>query len=157
MWFRQSWWNAGLARPMRAELKLMGRKTLLYFLPLRPIMVFITIPLPRYDEAAAKFILGKGPLNLQRKAKKDRNSFSIVQPKLHRKIYHGFYDYTNLWGGEKTAKPEKSKKAYRKLARKISPCVNQMTRNPERKFKEINEVMKSWAIRRTVAKYDKIW
>jgi len=61
--------NAGFGQPMKLELKANGvRKHCLISLPWT-IMVFITIHFPYDESCGPKFILGKGPLNLQRKAK----------------------------------------------------------------------------------------
>lgn len=70
-----------------------------------------------------------------------------------------FNDYYQVMGLEKTASPEDIKRAYRKLARKYHPDVNQSA-DAEEKFKELGkayEVLKDKEKRKQYDKYGEHW
>ena len=50
-----------------------------------------------------------------------------------------FKDYYQILGVDKTATANQIKTAYRRLARKFHPDINQNDKSAETKFKEINE------------------
>ena len=71
-----------------------------------------------------------------------------------------FIDYYKVLGVEKTATEKEIKTAYRKLARKYHPDVNQDNKEAEQKFKEINEaneVLSDPENRKKYDKYGKDW
>ncbi len=71
-----------------------------------------------------------------------------------------FVDYYKILGINKNASEKDIKKAYRKLARKYHPDVNQNDKTAEQKFKEINEaneVLSNPENRKKYDKYGKDW
>jgi curved DNA-binding protein len=71
-----------------------------------------------------------------------------------------FIDYYKVLGVAKNASEQDIKKAYRKLARKYHPDVNQNNAEAERKFKQINEaheVLSNPENRKKYDKYGKDW
>ncbi len=66
-----------------------------------------------------------------------------------------FIDYYKVLGIEKTASADDVKKAYRKLARKYHPDVNQGNKEAEKMFKEVNEANEVLSNPENRAKYDK--
>jgi len=67
-----------------------------------------------------------------------------------------YKDYYKILGVEKTATKDEIKKAYRKLARKYHPDVNQDDKKAEEKFKEINEASEVLTDSEKRAKYDQL-
>ncbi len=65
-----------------------------------------------------------------------------------------FKDYYQILGVSKTASSEEIKKAYRKLARKYHPDLNQGDKQAEQRFKEINEAQEVLSDPEKRAKYD---
>lgn len=65
-----------------------------------------------------------------------------------------FKDYYKILGVSKSATPEEIKKAYRKLARKYHPDLNQGDRQAEQRFKEINEAQEVLCDPEKRSKYD---
>ena len=63
-------------------------------------------------------------------------------------------DYYKLLGIEKDASQEDIKKAFRQLARKYHPDVNQNNKEAEEKFKEINEAFQVLGNERKKSQYD---
>jgi len=71
-----------------------------------------------------------------------------------------YIDYYKTLGISKSASEKEIKKAYRKLARKYHPDVNQNNKEAENKFKEINEaneVLSDPENRKKYDKYGKDW
>ena len=71
-----------------------------------------------------------------------------------------FIDYYKTLGISRTATDKEIKNAYRKLARKYHPDLNQDNKEAERKFKEINEaneVLSDPANRKKYDKYGEDW
>ncbi len=71
-----------------------------------------------------------------------------------------YIDYYKTLGISKSASEKEIKKAYRKLARKYHPDVNQNDKEAEKKFKEINEaneVLGDTDNRKKYDKYGKDW
>lgn len=71
-----------------------------------------------------------------------------------------FIDYYKTMGVEKTATAKEIKSAFRKLARKHHPDVNQGSKDSEQKFKEINEayqVLQDTEKRKKYDKYGENW
>ncbi|MFT7034781.1 MAG: curved DNA-binding protein [Cyclobacteriaceae bacterium] len=66
-----------------------------------------------------------------------------------------FIDYYKTLGISRTATDKEIKNAYRKLARKYHPDVNQDNKEAERKFKEINEANEVLSTNENRKKYDK--
>ena len=68
---------------------------------------------------------------------------NLVDQGLPGQIFHmktgGFRDYFQLLGVERSANANQIKTAFRKLARKYHPDLNQGDSQAEAKFKEINE------------------
>jgi len=64
-------------------------------------------------------------------------------------------NYYEVIGVPKTASKEEIKKAYRKLAKKYHPDVNQSDKNSEEKFKEINEAYEVLSDDNKRANYDR--
>ena len=65
-----------------------------------------------------------------------------------------FKDYYKILGVSKSASPEEIKKAYRKLARKYHPDLNQGDNQAEQRFKEVNEAQEILSDPEKRAKYD---
>jgi chaperone protein DnaJ len=65
-----------------------------------------------------------------------------------------YKDYYKVLGVEKTADEKEIKTAYRKLARKYHPDVNQSDKNAEAKFKELQEAYEVLSDTDKRAKYD---
>lgn len=65
-----------------------------------------------------------------------------------------YKDYYKILGVAKDAKAEDIKKAYRKLARKYHPDVNQNDKTAEEKFKEVNEAYEALSDPAKREKYD---
>ena len=65
-----------------------------------------------------------------------------------------FKDYYKILGVSKSASPEEIKKAYRKLARKYHPDLNQGDKQAEQRFKEVNEAQEVLSDPEKRAKYD---
>ena len=65
-----------------------------------------------------------------------------------------FKDYYKILGVSKSASPEEIKKAYRKLARKYHPDLNQGDSQAEQRFKEINEAQEVLSDPEKRSKYD---
>ncbi|RLG15266.1 MAG: molecular chaperone DnaJ [Candidatus Nanohalarchaeota archaeon] len=63
-------------------------------------------------------------------------------------------DYYNILGVDKNASPDEIKRAYRKLARKYHPDVNQDDKGAEAKFKEINAAFEVLGNQQKKAQYD---
>src|SRR3990167_3919269 len=63
-------------------------------------------------------------------------------------------DYYKILGVEKNASQEEIKKAFRQLARKYHPDVNQGNKNAEEKFKEINEAFQVLGNEKKKVQYD---
>lgn len=63
-------------------------------------------------------------------------------------------DYYEVLGVEKTASEEEIKKAYRKLAKKYHPDMNQGDKGAEAKFKELNEAYEVLSDKDKKARYD---
>ncbi len=71
-----------------------------------------------------------------------------------------YIDYYKILGVKKTATEEEIKKAYRKLARKYHPDLNQGNKTAERRFKEVNEaneVLSNAENRKKYDQYGKDW
>src|SRR5512133_206714 len=71
-----------------------------------------------------------------------------------------FVDYYKLLGIEKTATPKEIKSAYRKLARKFHPDLNQNDKDAKRRFQQINEaneVLSDQDKRKKYDQYGKDW
>ena len=66
-----------------------------------------------------------------------------------------FKDYYKILGVSKSASPEEIKKAYRKLARKYHPDLNQGDKQAEQRFKEVNEAQEVLSDPEKRAKYDR--
>jgi curved DNA-binding protein len=66
-----------------------------------------------------------------------------------------FIDYYKILGVSKTSTDKEIKNAYRKLARKYHPDLNQDNKEAERKFKEINEANEVLSNAENRKKYDK--
>ena len=66
----------------------------------------------------------------------------------------GFKDYYEVLGVEKSASEKEIKRAYRKLARKYHPDLNQDNPNAEEKFKSINEAHEVLSDPKKREKYD---
>ena len=66
-----------------------------------------------------------------------------------------FKDYYKILGVSKSASPEEIKKAYRKLARKYHPDLNQGDSQAEQRFKEVNEAQEVLSDPEKRAKYDR--
>ncbi len=72
----------------------------------------------------------------------------------------GYRDYFNVLGLEHGAKTNEIKNAFRKLARKYHPDLNQGDKNAEAKFKEINEayeVLSDPAKRKKYEQFGQYW
>lgn len=67
-----------------------------------------------------------------------------------------YRDYYKILGVDKKASTDEIKKAYRKLARKYHPDVNQDDSKAEEKFKEINEAHEVLSDPNKRAKYDQL-
>lgn len=67
-----------------------------------------------------------------------------------------FKDYYKTLGVEKTASKEEIKKAYRKLAQKFHPDMNQNNKESEEKFKEISEAYEVLKDKDRRSKYDNL-
>src|SRR5713226_835894 len=67
-----------------------------------------------------------------------------------------FKDYYSTLGVAKTATEKEIKQAYRKLARKFHPDVNQADKSAEGKFKEINEAYEVLGDPEKRKKYDEL-
>lgn len=67
-----------------------------------------------------------------------------------------FKDYYKILGVEKTATKEEIKKAYRKLAQKYHPDMNQNNKESEERFKEISEAYEVLKDSDRRAKYDNL-
>src|SRR5580704_6885394 len=65
-----------------------------------------------------------------------------------------YKDYYKVLGVGKTADEKEIKTAYRKLARKYHPDVNQTDKNAEAKFKELQEAYEVLSDTTKRAKYD---
>ena len=65
-------------------------------------------------------------------------------------------DYYKILGVEKNASQEEIKKAFRQLARKYHPDVNQGNKNAEEKFKEINEAFQVLGNEKKKVQYDNL-
>ncbi len=65
-----------------------------------------------------------------------------------------FKDYYKILGVSKSASPEEIKKAYRKLARKYHPDLNQGDKSAEQRFKEVNEAQEVLSDPEKRTKYD---
>ena len=65
-----------------------------------------------------------------------------------------FKDYYKILGVSKSASPEEIKKAYRQLARKYHPDLNQGDEQAEQRFKEVNEAQEILSDPEKRAKYD---
>lgn len=65
-----------------------------------------------------------------------------------------FKDYYKTLGVSKSASPEEIKRAYRKLARKYHPDLNQGDKQAEQRFKEVNEAQEVLSDPEKKAKYD---
>jgi len=66
-----------------------------------------------------------------------------------------FIDYYKIMGVPKTATQKEIKTAYRKLARKYHPDLNQSSEDAEKKFKEVNEANQVLSDPEKRKKYDK--
>ena len=66
-----------------------------------------------------------------------------------------FVDYYKILGVTKNATEKEIKKAYRKLARKYHPDVNENDKNAEKKFQELNEANEGLSDPEKRKKYDK--
>jgi len=66
-----------------------------------------------------------------------------------------FIDYYKALGIAQTASDAEIKKAYRKMARKYHPDVNQNDKTAEAKFKEVNEANEVLSNAENRKKYDK--
>ena len=65
-----------------------------------------------------------------------------------------FKDYYKILGVSKNASPDEIKQAYRKLARKYHPDLNQGDKQAEQRFKEINEAQEILSDPEKRSKYD---
>ena len=65
-----------------------------------------------------------------------------------------FKDYYKILGVSKSASPEEIKRAYRKLARKYHPDLNQGDKQAEQRFKEVNEAQEVLSDPEKRSKYD---
>lgn len=66
-----------------------------------------------------------------------------------------FIDYYKILGVAKNASEEDIKKAYRKLARKLHPDLNQTDKNAQKKFQELNQANEVLGDAEKRKKYDK--
>jgi curved DNA-binding protein len=67
-----------------------------------------------------------------------------------------YKDYYKILGVSKNASEKEIKSAYRKLARKYHPDVNQNNKSAEERFKEINEAYEVLGDAQNRSKYDKL-
>ena len=68
-----------------------------------------------------------------------------------------FKDYYQILGVNKRATQEDIKKAFRKLARKYHPDVNQGNKEAEARFKEVNEAYEVLSDPRKASEVRPIW